>query len=115
MAAVSGPLPLLALQLLNAAFFAVVAGVGLPLFQEIIPRPGLASGLYTNTRRLGAIVSGPIIALGSLAIGYRAVFAACAVLTGLALLVVALLGRVLRRPGAEHGQVRSGRADPSLG
>jgi MFS transporter, SET family, sugar efflux transporter len=115
MAVVSGPLPLLALQLLNAAFFAVVAGVGLPLFQEIIPRPGLASGLYTNTRRLGAIVSGPIIALGSLAIGYRAVFAACGVLTALALLVVALLGRMIRRPGAEHEHVSSERPDPSLG
>jgi SET family sugar efflux transporter-like MFS transporter len=115
MAAVSGPILLLALQLLNAGFF-VVAGVGLALFQEIIPRPGLASGLYTNTRRLGAIVSGPIIALGSLTIGYRAVFAACAVLTALALLVVAVLGRVISRSGAaEQGQVRSERPDPSLG
>jgi SET family sugar efflux transporter-like MFS transporter len=105
MAAISGPLLLLALQLLNAAFFAVVAGVGLALFQEIIPRAGLASGLYTNTRRLGAIASGPIIALGSLSLGYRAVFAACAVLTVLALLVVALLGRLIRRAKAV-GQAR---------
>jgi MFS transporter, SET family, sugar efflux transporter len=36
------------------------------LFQQIIPRPGLASVLYANTRRLGAIVSGPVIALGSI-------------------------------------------------
>ena len=63
MAFVTGPVLLLGLQALNAWFFAVVAGVGLTLFQEIIPRPGLASGLYTNTRRVGAIVSGPIIGL----------------------------------------------------
>src|ERR687883_263140 len=93
MAAVSGPILLLALQLLNAGFFAVVAGVGLALFQEIIPRPGLASGLYTNTRRLGAIVSGFVISLGSFAFGYRAVFAACGALTLGALTVVAVLAR----------------------
>ena len=62
---------LVALQALNAWFFAVIAGVGLTLFQAMIARPGLASGLYTNTRRVGAIVSGPIIGLGSLpALGY---------------------------------------------
>ena len=83
--------------MLNAVFFAVVAGVGLALFQQIIPRPGLASGLYTNTRRIGAIVSGPLIALGSLAVGYRAVFVACAALTGLALLVVTVLIVTTRR------------------
>lgn len=53
-----------ALQVLNAWFIAAVVGIGFTLFQEIIPRPGLASGLYANTRRLGAIVSGPLIGLG---------------------------------------------------
>ena len=57
MAAGSGPVLLLGLQVLNAVFFAAVGGVGLTLFQQVIARPGLASGLYTNTRRLGAIVS----------------------------------------------------------
>lgn len=86
MAAVTGPGLLLAVQLLNAWFFAVVAGTGLALFQRIISRPGAATGLYTNTRRLGAIASGPLIGLGALtALGYRAVFAACA-----ALIIVAL-------------------------
>jgi len=31
----------------------MVAGVGLTLFQQIIPRPGLASGLFANAARLG--------------------------------------------------------------
>ncbi len=93
-AVVTSPEALLALQPLNAWFFACVAGVGLSLFQQVIPRPGLASGLYTNTRRLGAIVSGPLIGLGSIsALGYRGVFAACAVLTVLALGAVWAAGR----------------------
>ena len=61
----------------------------------MIPRPGLASGLYTNTRRVGAIVSGPIIALGSLpALGYGGVFAACAALTALALAAIGVVSRM---------------------
>ena len=51
-----------------------------------------------NTRRLGAIVSGPIIVFGSTtALGYQGVFAACAGLTVLALLVIVLAGRAPRR------------------
>lgn len=91
MAFVADPVGLIALQILNAWFFAIVAGVGLTLFQQIIPRPGLASGLYMNTRRVGAIVSGPIIAFGSMtALGYQGVFAACAALAVVALAAIAL-------------------------
>ena len=91
---VTGPVLLVGLQVLNAWFFAVVAGVGLTLFQEVIPRPGLASGLYTNARRLGAIVSGPIISFGSLtALGYSGVFAVCAALTALALVAIGVVRR----------------------
>jgi MFS transporter, SET family, sugar efflux transporter len=93
LAAASGPVLLIGLQVLNAVFIAIVAGVGLALFQRIIPRPGLATGLYTNTRRVGAIISGPIIALGSIAtLGYRNVFIACAILTAAALPLI-LSGR----------------------
>ncbi|MDQ0618574.1 putative MFS family arabinose efflux permease [Arthrobacter globiformis] len=76
------PITLLVAQMLNAWFFGIVAGVGLTIFQDIIPRPGLASGLYTNTRRIGAIVSGALIALGSATpLGYQGIFAACAIIT----------------------------------
>ena len=54
MTAVSGPVLLIALQALNAWFFATVAGPGLTLFQDMIARPGVASGLYMNTRRVGS-------------------------------------------------------------
>ncbi|MCY1136530.1 MFS transporter [Actinoplanes sp. Pm04-4] len=102
MAFARGPVLLLGLQVLNAWFFATVAGVGLTLFQEIIPRPGLAAGLYANTRRLGAVVAGPLIALGSVTrLGYGTVFAACAAIT-----VVALAGL--------RGGVSQYREEPSL-
>ena len=78
----TGPVLLIVLQLLNAWCFAGIAGIGLPLFQQLIPRPGLSTGLYMNTRRLGAIVSGPIIAVGALtALGQRGIFVASAAVT----------------------------------
>ncbi|WP_243065079.1 MFS transporter [Humibacter sp. RRB41] len=95
---VRDPITLIALQVLNAWFFAVVAGVGLTMFQQIIPRPGLASGLFTNTRRVGAIVSGPIIGFGSAtAFGYQGIFAVCAALTVVALLIAEIARRISRR------------------
>lgn len=88
---VTGPILLIGLQVLNAWFFAGIAGIGLPLFQEMIPRPGLSTGLYMNTRRIGAIVSGPIIAIGSLtALGQRGIFLASAVLTVIGLVIISV-------------------------
>lgn len=100
MAVAPGPVVMLALQPANAWFYAVVAGVGLTLFQELIDQPALATGVFMNTRRIGAVASGPIIGLGSsVALGYRGVFVA-----GAALTVVALVGTlVLRRlPAADR-------------
>jgi hypothetical protein len=85
---------LLALQPLNAWCFAAIAGVGLTLFQQMIARPGLATGLYMNTRRIGAIVSGPVIALGSLTVlGQRGIFLAAAALTVISLGIILVAGR----------------------
>ena len=87
---VTGAVALIAVQALNAWFAAVVAGVGLTLFQDVIRRPGL----YTNTRRVGAIVSGPIIGFGSAtALGYGGAFAVCAALTVGALAAIVVAGR----------------------
>jgi len=96
-----GPVELVASQMLNAAFFAIVAGIGLTFFQEIIPAPGLASGLFTNVRRVGAVAAGGIVALAGVLGGYRHVFLVCAGLSVLALAIVVpigLLGPRLRRP-----------------
>ena len=94
LAFVTGPILLIGLQLLNAWFFAGIAGIGLPLFQQMIPRPGLSTGLYMNTRRLGSIVVGPIIAIGSLtALGQRGIFLTSAALTLIGLLILAIASR----------------------
>jgi SET family sugar efflux transporter-like MFS transporter len=91
---VTGPVLLIGLQVLNAWFFAGIAGIGLPLFQEMIPRPGLSTGLYMNTRRIGAIVSGPIIAIGSLTVlGQRGIFVTSAVLTVIGLVIITVANR----------------------
>lgn len=97
---VRDPVTLIALQVLNAWFFAAVVGIGLTLFQQIIPRPGLATGLFMNTRRIGSIVSGPIIAVASIEpLGYPGLFAVCAILTVVALIVIDVTRRASRRRG----------------
>ena len=99
LAFVTGPIMLIALQLLNAWSFAGMAGAGLPLFQQMISRPGLSTGLYMNTRRVGSIVSGPIIAIGSLtALGQRGIFLTCAALTLIGLIVIAIAWRTSNAP-----------------
>ncbi|MEZ0492219.1 MFS transporter [Kineococcus sp. TBRC 1896] len=116
MTLVSGPVALLAAQVLNAWFFAVVAGVGLTLFQEVIPRAGLASGLYTNTRRVGAVLSGPLVGLGAAtSLGYGAVFAASAALTLVSLVIVVVLQRSASRRAAGHPAREPGTVDTAAG
>jgi MFS transporter, SET family, sugar efflux transporter len=103
MAVANNPAVLVALQILNAWQFAMVAGVGLTLFQRIIPRPGLASGLFANAARLGAIVSGAVISTGSTtSLGYQGVFAASAGLTLLALVLLSIAGRNHQRTRQER-------------
>ena len=92
MTLVSGPVGLLGLQVLSAVYVACASGVGLTLVQDVVGRPGLASALFMNTTRVGAILAGPVVALAGLGggtLGYAAVFAGCAVLVtvGLVLLV----------------------------
>lgn len=97
---VSDPVALVAFQVLNAWFFASLEGVGLSLFLQIIPKPGLASSLFTNTVRLGGVVAGPIIGIaGASALGYRGVFAASSGLTALGILLVVVIA-VQARAGA---------------
>lgn len=97
MAVVRGPVLLLALQVLNAWFVGIVTGVGLTLLQDIVPRLGLASGLFMNARRVGAIVSGPLIGLGAATpLGYSGVWVGCAALVAVGLLIILPAGRRLR-------------------
>lgn len=94
-ALVQEPWQLLTLQPLNAWFFATVAGLGLTVFQDVFPSPGLASGLFTNTRRAGAVLAGLLIAaLGTTSSPYRAVYVAAAIIV---LTVLAIAAAVTTR------------------
>lgn len=94
------PWLLVAAQVPNAWFVAVVSGIGLTWFQEAIPRAGLAAGLFTNTRRVGAIASGPMIAYAQVSPqGYAGVFALSAWVC-LACLAVPTLLALWRRRGS---------------
>lgn len=87
----TGPVVLVGAQPLNAAFVAAVSGLGLTLVQDVVGRPGLASALFMNTTRIGAIIAGPVLAVGGLrGPGYSGVFAVCAalVVVGLGMLVL---------------------------
>ncbi len=81
-AAVPSGALLILLQIPNALFYAVVAGVGLTIFQALIAGPGRASGMLANSQLVGAILAGPLVALGSLgSLGLRAVWIGCAIVT----------------------------------
>ena len=63
------------------------------------PQPGLSTGLYMNTRRIGSIVSGPIIAIGSLTVlGQRGIFLTSAVLTLIGLVIITIANRTTTKP-----------------
>lgn len=95
MAGLQSPLLLIGVQVLNAAFVAAVAGVGLTLFQHVVPRPGLASSLFMVTTRVGMVLAGLLIAIAGLpGLGYPSVFLACAVVTGLGAGLVLLADRL---------------------
>lgn len=100
MTVAAGPVALLALQALNAAYYAVVAGVGLTWFQEVIPGAARATSLYSNSNRIAAVAAGPLIGIAGLASGYRGVFAASAAVTLLALGLILAVGAGGRRASA---------------
>ncbi len=97
MTMVDGVVGLLVVQVLNAWFVATNSGVGLTWFMDIIPRPGLASGLFSNAFRVGSIFSGGLIAIAGTSAGYRGMFFACAAVVVLALAVIVVAGRKPRR------------------
>ncbi len=100
MAFVTEPITMIALQVFNAWFVGISAGVGMTWFQQVIRRPGLATGLSANARRVGAVISGPLLAFGAVTdMGYQGVFALSALLA----LVALLLTGLVRPPRAPAG------------
>jgi SET family sugar efflux transporter-like MFS transporter len=98
---VTEPVLLLVLQLPNALGFAAISGIGLALFQDLIPGAGMSTGLFMNARRVGAILSGPIIAAGALPLlGQRGIFVICAAVTLVGLVLIPLAKRLAAPPAA---------------
>jgi len=80
-----------AAQALHAVVIAAVMGVGISYFQDLAPdRPGHATTLFTNTAKISAMLSGPLLALAQV-LGYRSAYAIGLVLSaaGLGLLLAA--------------------------
>jgi SET family sugar efflux transporter-like MFS transporter len=72
---ITGTWSLIALQLLNAAFIGVLAGIGMLYFQDLMPgQAGAATTLFTNTTRVGWIFAGSIAGVVAEVWSYHAVF-----------------------------------------
>ncbi|NCH33098.1 sugar efflux transporter SetB [Cronobacter sakazakii] len=69
------PVQLLALQLLNAIYIGILAGIGMLYFQDLMPgQAGAATTLYTNTTRVGWIIAGSLAGVIAEILNYHAVF-----------------------------------------
>ncbi|MCP1105169.1 sugar efflux transporter [Serratia nevei] len=78
----TGSWQLIALQLLNAAFIGVLAGIGMLYFQDLMPgQAGAATTLFTNTTRVGWIIAGSIAGAVAEIWNYHAVFYAALAMT----------------------------------
>jgi SET family sugar efflux transporter-like MFS transporter len=61
----------------------------------------MSTGLFMNARRVGAILSGPIIAAGALPLlGQRGIFVICAAVTLVGLVLIPLAKRLAAPPAA---------------
>ncbi|MFC4636801.1 sugar efflux transporter [Deinococcus hohokamensis] len=94
----SGGMPLLvASQFLRAAVVAVMAGLGMAYFQDLMPgRFGAATTLFANTSNVGGMLAGVVSGACAQAFGYQAVYLLCAALTFGAWTVMQWLARTGR-------------------
>ncbi len=71
----TGPAALLALQLLNAIFIGILAGIGMIYFQDLMPgQAGAATTLFSNSGRVGWIIAGSLAGLMATFWPFHAVF-----------------------------------------
>jgi MFS transporter, SET family, sugar efflux transporter len=83
---------LMVLQLFNAAFIGIVAGIGMLWFQDLMPgRAGAATTMFTTSISTGMIVAGLIQGVLSEHFGHVAVYWLA---FGLAVLALVLASRV---------------------
>ncbi len=83
---------LLALQLFNAIFIGIIAGIGMLWFQDLMPgRAGAATTLFTNSISTGVILAGVLQGALSQNYGHASVYW---VIAGIALLTLFLTSKV---------------------
>lgn len=83
---------LLLLQLFNAVFIGIVAGIGMLWFQDLMPgRPGSATTLFTNSISTGVILAGVLQGALAESFGHHSVYW---LIAGLAVLALILTSRV---------------------
>ncbi|MEZ2576957.1 sugar efflux transporter [Buttiauxella ferragutiae] len=83
---------LLLLQLFNAVFIGIVAGIGMLWFQDLMPgRPGSATTLFTNSISTGVILAGVLQGALTESFGHYSVYW---LIAGLAVLALILTSRV---------------------
>ncbi|EQA1058439.1 sugar efflux transporter SetA [Escherichia coli] len=81
---------LMTLQLFNAVFIGIVAGIGMLWFQDLMPgRAGAATTLFTNTISTGVILAGVIQGAIAQSWGHFAVYWVIAVISVVALFLTA--------------------------
>ncbi|UXY10260.1 sugar efflux transporter [Kosakonia sp. ML.JS2a] len=79
---------LLVLQLFNAVFIGIVAGIGMLWFQDLMPgRAGSATTLFTNSISTGVILAGVIQGVLAQSFGHGSVYAGIAAISVMALLL----------------------------
>lgn len=83
-------LTLMTLQLFNAVFIGIVAGIGMLWFQDLMPgRAGAATTLFTNSISTGVILAGVIQGAIAQSWGHFAVYWVIAVISVIALFLTA--------------------------
>ena len=77
---------LIGLQLFNAIFIGIVAGIGMSYFQDLMPgRAGVATTLFANSIRTGSIMAGAIAGVVAEVWSFHGVFMVALVLALVAL------------------------------
>lgn len=80
---------LFALQIFNAIFVGLTAGLGMTWFQDQLPNhTGSASTLFVNAMNVGNVLGGVLLAVFASWLGYRTLYLVNAVVMSLALLVL---------------------------
>ncbi|THF88347.1 MFS transporter [Deinococcus sp. KSM4-11] len=88
---------LIATQVVRSLVLAILAGLGMTYFQQLMPgRVSAATTLFSNTMNVGGMLSGIVSGAIAQAFGYRDVYIVCAVLTFAAWAVMQVITRPSR-------------------